>query len=150
MSKNVFFIALRQKGELFSGLKVVTDPADLKKDKTTKPPAKPKPKKPDTEEKAPVTAFRTVIVDFIRSMESYRKFMPMAKWEAITPLARNEWICWVESVKTPEIRQQHVERVGADLKGGKRRPCCWPGCVHRKDKPLSPSQKFLLSKKSKK
>ena len=77
MSKNVFFIALRQKGELFSGLKVVTDPADLKKDKTTKPPAKPKPKKPDTEEKAPVTAFRTVIVDFIRSMESYRKFMPM-------------------------------------------------------------------------
>jgi uncharacterized protein YdeI (YjbR/CyaY-like superfamily) len=73
----------------------------------------------------------------------------LAKWEDITPLARNEWICWVESVKTIEIRQQHVERTVADLKNGKRRPCCWMGCVHRKDKPLSRSQKFLLSKRSK-
>ena len=74
----------------------------------------------------------------------------LAQWEDITPLARNEWICWVESVKTPEIRQQHIERLVADLKGGKRRPCCWMGCVHRKDKPLSPSQKFLLGRHSKK
>ena len=74
----------------------------------------------------------------------------LAEWRDITPLARNEWICWVESVKTPEIRQEHVERTVADLKGGKRRPCCWMGCVHRKDKALSPSQKFLLSKRSKK
>jgi hypothetical protein len=73
-----------------------------------------------------------------------------ATWEDITPLARNEWICWVESVKTPQIRQEHVERCVADLKGGKRRPCCWMGCVHRKDKKLSPSQKFLLSKRAKK
>ena len=72
----------------------------------------------------------------------------LAKWEDITPLARNEWICWVESVKTPQIRQQHVERAVADLKGGKRRPCCCMGCVHRKDKPLSASQKFILSKRS--
>jgi uncharacterized protein YdeI (YjbR/CyaY-like superfamily) len=74
----------------------------------------------------------------------------LAQWEDITPLARNEWICWTGSVKTPEIRQQHVERAIADLKGGKRRPCCWMGCVHRKDKALSPSQKFILGKRSKK
>jgi len=74
----------------------------------------------------------------------------LAQWEDITPLARNEWICWVESVKTPQIRQEHVERAVADLKSGKRRPCCWMGCVHRKDKPLSSSQKFLLSKRPKK
>lgn len=74
----------------------------------------------------------------------------LAKWEDITPLARNEWICWTQVVKTPEIRQQHVARTVADLKNGKRRPCCWMGCVHRKDKALSPSQKFLLSKRSKK
>ena len=74
----------------------------------------------------------------------------LAKWEDITPLARNEWICWVESVKTPEIRQEHVVRAVADLKGGKRRPCCWMGCVHRTDKALSRSQKFLLSKRAKK
>ena len=74
----------------------------------------------------------------------------LAQWEDITPLARNEWICWVESVKTPEIRQQHVVRAVADLKNGKRRPCCWMGCVHRTDKALSRSQKYLLGKRSKK
>ena len=54
-----------------------------------------------------------------------------AAWEDITPLARNEWICWVISVKKPETRKQHVERVGRQLKEGMRRPCCWPGCPHR-------------------
>ena len=74
----------------------------------------------------------------------------LAKWENITPLARNEWICWVESVKTPETRKEHVERTVTELKEGMRRPCCWIGCIHRKDKQLSPSQKFILGKKSKK
>ena len=55
----------------------------------------------------------------------------LAKWEDITPLARNEWICWTESVKKPETRRKHVERACSDLKAGKRRPCCWPGCPHR-------------------
>ena len=54
-----------------------------------------------------------------------------AKWEDITPLARNEWICWTTYVKKPETRQQHVERVCSELKEGMRRPCCWPGCPHR-------------------
>ena len=48
-----------------------------------------------------------------------------AKWQDITPLARNEWICWVISVKKPETRKQHVERVRTELKEGMRRPCCW-------------------------
>ena len=74
----------------------------------------------------------------------------LAKWEDITALARNEWICWVESVKTPEIRRQHVERTVSELNEGMRRPCCWMGCVHRTDKPLSRSQKFILGKRSKK
>src|ERR1700751_3975258 len=54
-----------------------------------------------------------------------------AKWEDITPLARNEWICWVISVKKPGTRRQHIERVRTELKEGMRRPCCWPGCPHR-------------------
>src|SRR5262245_56164941 len=74
----------------------------------------------------------------------------LAAWEALTPLARNEWICWVISVKTPETRREHVERVSSELNEGMRRPCCWMGCVHRRDKPLSPSQKYLLGKRSKK
>lgn len=56
----------------------------------------------------------------------------LEKWEDITPLARNEWICWTISVKTPETRRGHVERVCSELKEGMRRPCCWPGCPHRK------------------
>jgi uncharacterized protein YdeI (YjbR/CyaY-like superfamily) len=54
------------------------------------------------------------------------------KWNSLTPLAKNEWICWVISVKTPETRTEHVRRVVEDLMNGKRRPCCWAGCVHRK------------------
>jgi len=52
-------------------------------------------------------------------------------WQNITPLARNEWICWTISVKKPETRKQHVGRVCAELKEGMRRPCCWVGCPHR-------------------
>jgi uncharacterized protein YdeI (YjbR/CyaY-like superfamily) len=55
----------------------------------------------------------------------------LAAWEDITPLARNEWICWTISVKKDETRLQHVERLCSQLKEGKRRPCCWPGCPHR-------------------
>jgi uncharacterized protein YdeI (YjbR/CyaY-like superfamily) len=73
-----------------------------------------------------------------------------AKWEDITPLARNEWICWTISVKSPEKRQEHVDRVRSELKEGMRRPCCWIGCTHRKDKVLSSSQKFILGRQSKK
>jgi len=54
-----------------------------------------------------------------------------AAWEDITPLARNEWICWTISVKKPETRKQHIERVCSELIEGMRRPCCWPGCPHR-------------------
>jgi uncharacterized protein YdeI (YjbR/CyaY-like superfamily) len=52
-------------------------------------------------------------------------------WEAITPLARNEWICWIESAKKSETRNRRIERARTDLMDGKRRPCCWPGCPHR-------------------
>ncbi len=52
-------------------------------------------------------------------------------WQEITPLARNEWICWVEDAKRQETRASRIERVTTELKEGKRRPCCWPGCSHR-------------------
>ena len=55
-----------------------------------------------------------------------------AAWEDITPLARNEWICWVTSAKKEETRQLRIARALEDLGKGKRRPCCWPGCPHRR------------------
>jgi uncharacterized protein YdeI (YjbR/CyaY-like superfamily) len=56
----------------------------------------------------------------------------LEKWESLTPLARNEYICWTTSVKKAETREEHVKRVCEDMLNGKRRPCCWPGCPHRK------------------
>lgn len=72
----------------------------------------------------------------------------LAAWEDITPLARNEWICWTVTVKTTETRKNHIERTVAELKEGKRRPCCWIGCIHRTDKPMSAAQKYVTSKQT--
>jgi hypothetical protein len=69
-------------------------------------------------------------------------------WEDITPLARNEWICWVISVKKPETRREHIVRACAELKEGIRRPCCWIGCIHRPDKPISRSVQWVLNKRT--
>ncbi len=74
----------------------------------------------------------------------------LATWESLTPLARNEWICWVTFPKKMETRKEHVKRTISELKEGMRRPCCWIGCIHRKDKKISPSIKGILAKKSKK
>ena len=65
-------------------------------------------------------------------------------WESLTPLARNEWTCWVTAVKKEETRNEHVVRVVSQLKEGKRRPCCWVGCIHRTDKAVSPSVQGIL------
>ena len=53
------------------------------------------------------------------------------RWEDLTPLARNEWICWVISTKKSETRRNHIERTITELMQGVRRPCCWLGCNHR-------------------
>jgi hypothetical protein len=73
----------------------------------------------------------------------------LAKWESLTPLARNEWICWTISVKKQETRDEHVERVVSELNEGIRRPCCWIGCIHRTDKAISPSVRHVLDRRSK-
>lgn len=52
-------------------------------------------------------------------------------WNDITPLARNEWICWIESAKKADTRNRRIDWGCSNLEDGKRRPCCWPGCPHR-------------------
>jgi hypothetical protein len=52
-------------------------------------------------------------------------------WKDITPLARNEFICWVEDAKQRTTRERRIRRTGEELEEGQRRPCCWPGCKHR-------------------
>lgn len=70
-------------------------------------------------------------------------------WDDITPLARNEWICWVISGKKAETRGVRIEKAISKMKGGMRRPCCWIGCIHRTDKKISPSVQWALGKKAK-
>ena len=52
-------------------------------------------------------------------------------WKDITPLARNEFICWVEDAKQETTRERRIRRTREELEEGQRRPCCWPGCKHR-------------------
>lgn len=52
-------------------------------------------------------------------------------WQDITPLGRNEFICWVEDAKQQATRERRIRRTQEELEEGKRRPCCWPGCKHR-------------------
>lgn len=73
----------------------------------------------------------------------------LAAWEDISPLARNEWICWAISVKQESTRKDHVKRVVSELIEGMRRPCCWIGCIHRTDKKISRSVQWALTKRTK-
>jgi hypothetical protein len=52
-------------------------------------------------------------------------------WKDIAPLARNEFICWVENAKQETTRERRIRRTQEELEDGMRRPCCWPGCDHR-------------------
>ncbi|PIT92227.1 MAG: hypothetical protein COU08_03555 [Candidatus Harrisonbacteria bacterium CG10_big_fil_rev_8_21_14_0_10_42_17] len=67
--------------------------------------------------------------DFKKAINS--DFHAKHLWADITPLARNEWICWVISPKKAETRKRRIV-VGMDkMRKGIRRPCCWAGCPHR-------------------
>lgn len=90
-----------------------------------------------------------VPADFKQALKSNPDLL--AKWNSLTPLARNEWICWIVSPTLAETRQKHITRAIEELLAGKRRPCCWYGCIHRKDKAISPSVKaVVIDRKSKK
>ena len=71
----------------------------------------------------------TMPADLRKAIDSVPK--AQAIWKDITPLARNEWICWVTSGKKSETRNIRIEKALSKLKGGMRRPCCWAGCPHR-------------------
>lgn len=75
-----------------------------------------------------------------------RDSVALATWQDITPLARNEWICLATSGKSEETKERRLKRIKDQLHRGQRRPCCWTGCPHRSDKPLSRSQKWVASK----
>jgi len=52
---------------------------------------------------------------------------PTAKvqWNDLTPIARRDFISWIDSAKQPETRRRRIERACSMLAAGKRRPCCY-------------------------
>jgi len=70
--------------------------------------------------------------DIIKALKADTKLLE--RWNKLTPIQRNEWICWVTIVKKSETRAEHIRRLTEDIKEGKKQPCCWPGCPHRKPK----------------
>nr|WP_251007749.1 YdeI/OmpD-associated family protein [Sphingobium sp. BHU LFT2] len=67
-----------------------------------------------------------------------------ALWQGLTPLGRNEFICWVEDAKQAATRARRIARTVEELQEGKKRPCCWAGCIHRTDKAPSRWQQAVL------
>jgi uncharacterized protein YdeI (YjbR/CyaY-like superfamily) len=71
-------------------------------------------------------------------------------WENLTPIGRNEFICWVEDAKQEKTRVRRIRRTVEELLEGQKRPCCWAGCIHRTDKkPSKWQQAVLIDKKPK-
>jgi hypothetical protein len=68
-------------------------------------------------------------------------------WEGLTPIARNEFICWIEDAKQEETRMRRINRTVEELLEGQKRPCCWVGCIHRTDKKPSKWQQDVLIRK---
>src|SRR5204863_8019677 len=48
-----------------------------------------------------------------------------AQWKDLTPIARRDFISWIESAKQPETRRRRIEKACSMLADGKRRPCCF-------------------------
>jgi len=99
------------------------------------------PKSSKTQKSLATGALHKVAQGLRKALNSSAK--ARSAWEDITPLARNEWICWVTSVKKSETRADHIKRTIAELAEGKYRPCCWPGCPHRRPS----AQKWFYKKK---
>ena len=68
----------------------------------------------------------------------------LALWQGLTPLGRNEFICGVEDAKQPATRQRRIQRTIGELQEGRKRPCCWAGCIHRTDKAPGRWQQAVL------
>ena len=93
------------------------------------------------------TVHNKIPADLHKALTANKKVV--ALWNGLTPLARNEWICWATNVKLADTRADHVRRTVTELQEGKRRPCCWLGCIHRTDKKLSPSVRAVLARRKK-
>jgi hypothetical protein len=63
-------------------------------------------------------------------------------WNGITPMARSEWVRWVNATNNPDTRRRRVEVSMSKMNSGKRRPCCFnlAACT---DPSLSKNGRFI-------
>lgn len=61
--------------------------------------------------------------DILQALSAHPK--AKALWQAITPLARWEWVRWIRSTANQTTRLKRIEVACSKLENGKRRPCCW-------------------------
>ena len=79
--------------------------------------------------------------DLVSALTKTKKIT--SHWENLTPIGRNEFICWIEDVKQEKTRLRQINRTVVELIEGQKRPCCWAGCIHRTDKnPASGSKMY--------
>jgi len=89
-----------------------------------------------------------VSADLAKELETSTKLTRL--WEELTPIGRNEFLCWIENAKQDTTRQRRIERTKEELQEGAKRPCCWVGCIHRTDKkPSQWQQKVLIEQAGK-
>lgn len=64
-------------------------------------------------------------------------------WQSITPMARWEWVRWINETRNPDTRSRRIEVAISKLRAGSRRPCCFnlSACT---DPELSKSGKLAI------
>ena len=72
----------------------------------------------------------------------------LALWQNLTPLGRNEFICWVDDAKQLVTRQRRIARAVEEILEGKNRPCCW-AAIHRADQAPGRWQQAVIDQKTK-
>lgn len=88
-------------------------------------------------------------LDLAKALSNKKQVVEL--WESLTPIGRNEFICWIEDAKQEKTRAKRIGRTIEELLEGKKRPCCWVGCIHRTDKkPGKWQQEVLIDKKPRK
>lgn len=65
----------------------------------------------------------TIPTDFSRALNAATDIHTL--WATITPMARWEWIRWVNATNNPDTRKRRVEASISKMRSGKRRPCCF-------------------------
>lgn len=78
------------------------------------------------------TAYHTIPNSILSALKKDATLADL--WNGLTDIQRNEWTCYAITGVKLETRKKHVMRMVSDIKSGKKTPCCWPGCSHRRPK----------------